>query len=99
MSRSDPEVSVTTVDENGGVTPLDVAVDRMNDKRSVLSPAGGGPSCWNIWFTSHAVQVLAYLTIQLFSNSGPSINLRRSGNYSYRDRQDEIRQRISSLFL
>lgn len=38
-SRSEPEVSVTTVDENGGVKPLDVAVDRMKDKWSVLSPA------------------------------------------------------------
>ena len=27
------------VDENGGVKPLDVAVDRMKDKWSVLSPA------------------------------------------------------------
>jgi len=81
MSRSDPEVSVTTADENGGVTPMDVAVDRMNDKWSVLSPAGGCPSCQNIWFASHALQVLEYLTIQLFSKSGPSINLCRSGNY------------------
>jgi len=75
MSRYDPEVSVTTVDENGVVTPLDVAVDRMNDKWSVLSPAGGCPfmleyliyfSCSTSAEISHDTTVLKQWSVDLF---------------------------------
>jgi hypothetical protein len=75
MSRSDPEVSVTTVEENGGVKPLDFAVDRMNDKWSVLSPAGGMPlklkyliylSCYTSAAISHDTTVLKQWSVDLF---------------------------------